>query len=348
MGSHKFISIILDVAIVMLGVIVAFFSGWLILQQQDITENEVQEVNIFTTTSGKAALLESRVGAAAKHGADAVSNVKETARAEREKAEQEKTEKETVVEVARAWRDISAYINLQPVVDRWLATYSFTEAAIEIYDVDYGTVAASYRAGAYMSPRSIYKLFYVYDGYAQIDAGLEDANQTYLGDLSLGYCLDIMVRQSNNPCAETMLADEPRLQRVGQLIANLGLTSTQSDGLVTSAHDVSLLLQHYYAHPEWSESSWYKFRDSALNQSFAYRKGLPAGFSVATVYDKTGFGSGYDGNGHYVYNDAAIVEFALADGTVRRYIMVVMTSDPSSYIILTRLGEMLEEAIIYI
>ncbi len=71
MKSYKIAGIVLDVAIIMLGMIVAFFSGWLILQQQDITEKGVQEVNTVAIVNGKAALLESRVGAAAKNGVDA-------------------------------------------------------------------------------------------------------------------------------------------------------------------------------------------------------------------------------------------------------------------------------------
>lgn len=142
------------------------------------------------------------------------------------------------------------FINLQPVVDNWVKTSQYGEAAVEIYDLDYNRVAASYRANASMYPRSIYKLFYVYDGYAQIDAGKENASQNYLDGLSIGECLDIMVRQSNNPCAEAMLEDSARLTRVDDLIKNLGLANTQSDGLKSSAHDISLLLQHYYRHPD--------------------------------------------------------------------------------------------------
>ena len=245
-------------------------------------------------------------------------------------------------------RNLNDLINLRSVVDRWTTSYSasFSEAAVEVFDVDYNAVVASYRADAVMYPRSLYKLFYVYDAYAQIDAGVDNPDQEYLNKQSLGYCLDIIIRYSDNPCAEKMVDnDPPRLARVGQLIGRLGLTSTQADGLKTSAHDVSFLLQYYYRHPEWSANSWQKFRSSALGQSWTYRKGLPSGFMRATVYDKTGFG--YGSGGVNVYNDAAMVEFPNGAGGVRRYIVVVMTINPSSYTILTRLGEMLEREILY-
>ena len=245
-------------------------------------------------------------------------------------------------------RNIADYINLQSVVDRWTQSYSYSEAAVEIYDLDHGQIVASYRANASMYPRSIYKLFYTYDAYAQIDAGKDDPNQDFLNGQTLSYCLDIMIRQSDNACAEKMLDDPERAGRVGALVQRLGLATTQSDGLKSSAHDISLLLQHYYNHPDWSAGSWQKFRDTALNQAYTYRKGLPSGFSVATVYDKAGWGNGT--GGHYVYNDAAMVEFA--PGTSgntgwRRYIVVAMTSEPASYSILTNLGKMIEQAILY-
>lgn len=346
MVSSKILFRVIGIALAILGIFAALFSGWwMVRYNMEAAQDEPREIELFAVSTGQEAFREKWIGAtsrAALDGEVAANDTKETLRAKR--LEEEKA----ALAAKRVQRDLMAFINLQPVVDRWLATYRFTEAAVEIYDVDYGVVAASYRASATMSPRSIYKLFYVYDGYAQIDAGVDDAGAIYLGDMTLGYCLDIMVRQSNNACAEAMLEDDLRLQRVGQLITDLGLANTSPEGLSTSAHDVSLLLQYYYKHPEWSADSWWKFRSSALNQAFAFRKGLPAGFSKALVYNKTGYGSGYSGDGHYAYNDAAMVEFALADGTVRRYIMVVMTSDPSSYTILTRLGEMLEEAIIYV
>lgn len=260
---------------------------------------------------------------------------------------------EDVATTSRAEK--TEFIDLQAVVDSWVSSSQYGEAAVEIFDLDYGKVAASYRANASMHPRSLYKLFYTYDGYAQIDAGADDADQAYLDGRSLGSCLDIMIRESNNPCAEKMLEDEPRLTRVASLIQKLGLSNTQSDGLKSSAHDISLLLQYYWRHPDWSASSWAKFRDSALNQAYTYRKGLPSGFSLAMVYNKTGFGQGA-GN-VYVNNDAAFVEFPALDSNgqadpnnpnlhPRHYIMVVMTNE-SSYTILTQLGQMLEQAIVY-
>ncbi len=214
--------------------------------------------------------------------------------------------------------EIPDFIDLQPIVDEWVSQYAHGEVAVEIYDLNNAAVAASYRPTATMQPLSLYKLFYTYDGYAQIDAGADNPDDLYLGNYTLGECLDKMIRESHNPCAETMLGESARESRVGQLVKDLGLVNTRSDGLQTSAHDVSLLLQHYYAHPEWSETSWLKYRDSALNQpptaAGDFRQGLPSGISIATVFDKVGWqGGAGGGTGWNFYNDAAIVEFPEID-----------------------------------
>ncbi len=105
--------------------------------------------------------------------------------------------------------------SLQEVVDVWAATYGSNLVAVETYDVTAGMVVAGHRANAQMRPRSIYKLFYLYDAYAQVDAGQDSLEQELIPGYSLGTCLDLMIRYSNNSCAEVMLDDPARSARVG-------------------------------------------------------------------------------------------------------------------------------------
>lgn len=236
--------------------------------------------------------------------------------------------------LAETFAKPQTFSTLQEVVDNWLANYAHGEVGIEVFNVNAGSVVASYRSTAQMRPKSIYKLFYLYDAYAQIDAGLDDPNQPYTDGYTLGQCLDVTVRYSNNPCPEKMYDDPARSARVAQLIRRVGLANTWPDGLMTSAHDVSLFLQFLYWHPDWSASSWAKVRETMLNQPYLYRKGLPSGFTTAAVYDKAGWGDGR-------YNDAAMVEFP--NGA--RYIVVVMTTN-TSYTALAALGRMLERTML--
>lgn len=227
----------------------------------------------------------------------------------------------------------------QEAVDIWLSSYRHGNVGVEVFDVNSGMVIASYQANVQMRPRSLYKLFYYYDAYAEVTAGHDDLSQEYEDGKTLGGCLDAIIRSSNNPCAEKMYNDSVRAARVAQLIQRLGLAGTRADGLMTTAHDVSTLLQYYYAHPEWSEEVWARFRESALNQPYAYRKGLPSGFTMAAVYNKVGFGT--DEAGVSVYNDAAMVETAGGG----RYIVVVMTTQ-TDYMTIRALGALLEQVMV--
>lgn len=244
------------------------------------------------------------------------------------------------------------FINLQPVVDEWLTSYNHGKVSVMIYDLDHNQIAASYNADAVMLPASVYKLFYAYDAYREIDAGNDDPNELFLGDKTLGECLDLMMRVSHNPCAEAMLDDPVRSARVAKLITDHGLTNTKSDALMTSARDVTELLKLYYAHEGWSDESWAKWQDSTLNQPPAeagdFRQGLPSGFSTAKVYNKVGWSA--IGGGWDIYNDAAIVEFPLTtaeDGTKTKghnYIVVLLTRQ-TSHLANVGLGEMIEAAV---
>ena len=247
---------------------------------------------------------------------------------------------------------IPEFINLQPTVDAWLAgSGNGLNVGLMIYDLDHQQVAAAVNPDEVFNAASIYKLWFVYDGYMQIDSGLETLDDHFItlsdrGALTTGNCLDLMIRESFNGCADPMRADSARYHRVEQLIARLGLQHTSSAGLYTTAADLTELLKLYYQHPDLSATSWTLIQDSMLNQpatTYNWRQGLPSGFQVAKVYDKVG----WNWNGSYwdPYDDAAIVTFEEQN---RHYIMVVLTryiptNNPAP---LVELGNRLETAIL--
>lgn len=247
---------------------------------------------------------------------------------------------------------IPEFIDLQGVVDTWLSGSRYSKASVMIYDLDNDRIAASYNEHAVMLPASLYKLFYVYDGYKWIDAGVDDPEKLYVnlsgtrGWTSVKDCLYLMISESNNLCAEAMLADSTRENRVIAWTKEIGLTDTTSSGLSTSAADLTEVLKMYYHHPDWSEESFATWQTSALNQVTAttdYRIGLPAGFDEqATVYNKVGWSNST--GAWEVYNDAAVIEFPNLE-IPRHYIVVIMTSY-AGYTQIAKFGTMLEEAII--
>lgn len=250
---------------------------------------------------------------------------------------------------------IPSFINLQPTIDHWLSTLpSNAEVGLMIYDLDNEQIAAEYHSNKIFNAASIYKLFFVYDGYRQIASGAEDADRYFVtayddfhsGALTLGDCLDLMIRESYNTCADPMRSDSARFARAEALAAELELKNTSSAGLYSSAADLTELLKLYYQHPDLSEELWTKIQDSMLNQpktTYEWRQGLPSGFNNPNVkvYDKVGWN--WTGDYWDPYDDAAIVEFTEQN---RHYIVVVMTRFLPNVAPLISLGQAIESAVL--
>lgn len=251
---------------------------------------------------------------------------------------------------------VATFINLQPVVDEWLQTTN-RQVGLLIYDLDFERVAASYNASQVFNVASIYKLFYVYDGYRQIASGAENLDDYFVtttdyraGRHTIGECLDLAVRESYNGCADPLRSDAARSARVSQFIRELGLTETYNLGLSSTANDLTQLLRLYYYHTDLPAELWQLIADSMLNQpltavapgvEYDWRQGLPSGFSSQVdVYDKVGWA--WNGQNWTVYADAAIVDFP---DLHRHYTVVVLTSSFDSYTPITNLGTLIEAAV---
>ena len=245
---------------------------------------------------------------------------------------------------------VSDFINLHPTVDAWIATLpAATNVGLTIFDLDHNQIAGEYNPDEPFNTASVYKLFYVYDGYRQLESGTEDGETIFVttedkGQLSISACLDLMIRESYNGCADPMRANNARTERVQAMRNELGLSNTSNAGLYSSTNDLTKLMQLYWAHPDLSDTSWEQIKDSMLNQpatTYNWRQGLPSGFSTALVYDKVGWN--WNGGRWTPYNDVAFVEFPSQN---RHYIVAVITENLPTFSPLVRLGEMLESTIL--
>lgn len=234
--------------------------------------------------------------------------------------------------------ELPAPINFQDIIDQWVtetATTSAIDLAVLIYDLDNQTIVGSYQPDTVFYTASIYKLFFVYDGYRQIVTQNISAADPYVttpdkDELTYGECLDLMIRESYNGCADPMRSDANAYARVEALITELGLANTSSAGLYSSATDLVTLLRYYWAHSDLDEASWNAILDSMLSQpvtTYDWRQGLPSGFTTAEVYDKVGWNWDPDGSYWTTYNDAAFVVFPAQN---RHYAVVVLTAGLSS------------------
>lgn len=147
-------------------------------------------------------------------------------------------------------------------------------------------------------PASTYKLFVAYSVLKRVDGGQMSLGQATTGGQSVAQCLDNMIVNSDNACAEWF----------GQAIGWNTLTNearaigasrtTLSRPFVSTPNDMALLLQKLESNQlGLSEASRSRLLDAMKRQ--VYRKGIPAGVGVS-VADKVGFLDG-------LLHDAAIV-----------------------------------------
>lgn len=243
---------------------------------------------------------------------------------------------------------IPEFIDLQPTVDTWLQTAP-GNVGLMIYDLDNDQVVAASNENRIFNTASVYKLFFAYDGYREIDAGRDDGTAVLVttpdkGTLTTSMCLDLIIRESYNGCADPLRADPNRFARAEALAAELQLSHTSSAGLYSSAADLTKLMKLYWRHPDLNADSWAQIQDSMLNQpatTYNWRQGLPAGFSIAEVYDKVGWN--YTGSYWSIYNDVAFLVFPEQN---RHYIMVVLTENFPTYQPIASLGSLIENAIL--
>ena len=207
-------------------------------------------------------------------------------------------------------------VDFQPVVETWAASVGGNRSVL-VYDLDRGEMAASYNPAEDYGTASLYKLFVVYEGYRRVESGEWDG-EARAG--STGYtinkCLDLAIRESYSPCAETLWAMLGH-DALDTIIENdYGIVGSDISRLVSNAADILKIMQRFYEHPDFHiEALLSRMWDSFLNQpktTYDWRQGLPSGFLRAEVYNKVGWA--YNPAGQYwdIYHDAAIVKFPVA------------------------------------
>jgi len=205
-------------------------------------------------------------------------------------------------------------IALQGALDTWSAGLGAdSRASVVLMNIE-GDTVASYAPYEEYFTASIYKLFVAYEGYRAVDAGEFDATEVYLNGKTRAECLDLMIRESDSPCAEKLWAELGK-ENITEIIKSYGIDDTSLVGLSTTAHDSALMTARIARGEGLSDSSQAAILESMKTQVF--RDALNIGFSSeVTVYNKIGF------NAQLEYHDVALVR--LADG--RELIVSVLTS----------------------
>lgn len=153
-------------------------------------------------------------------------------------------------------------------------------------------------------PASTYKLFVAYSVLKRVDDGRMSLGQTTSGGQTLAQCLDNMIVNSDNACAEWFGATINWSTLTNEARA-LGASRTSlSRPFVSTSNDQALFLQKLESNQlGLSEPSRARLLDAMKRQVF--RKGIPAGVGVS-VADKVGFLEGYLHDSAIVYSPKGV------------------------------------------
>ena len=146
-------------------------------------------------------------------------------------------------------------VDLQPTVDEWAASTGGTRSVL-IYDLDAEQIAASYNPNQQYSTASLYKLFVVYEGYRRLENGSWNANDIVANGKTRLKCLDLAIRESNSPCAETLWYQIGRAELDEIIKKDFDIQNSDITRLSSNANDILKMLQIYYAHSEISAENW--------------------------------------------------------------------------------------------
>ncbi len=201
---------------------------------------------------------------------------------------------------------------IQSVIDTWVNSLGPDDQAGVVVMRSDGALLAAYEPNKDFFSASLYKIFVAYEGYRLVDSEQADPSEQYNDGRTRYECLDLMIRESDSPCAEAVLS-EIGADVINDNIQTYGIQNTNVGGLRTTPLDTAKILQRISSGEGLSTVSQIAFLDSMKNQIF--QDALNKGFTTSTVYNKVGF------NEFDEYHDVAIIE--LTDG--RRVIVSVLT-----------------------
>jgi hypothetical protein len=197
-------------------------------------------------------------------------------------------------------------IQIQAILDSWAKNHSSQQWSVVVKGLGADTSNASIIANNSFNTASIYKLFLMYPLFQSYT--LDSLSSSYInvdgrGSVSLKNCVELMIKNSDNPCGEAV-GRRLGWARATTLLRNLGLKSTNLNnpsGITTTAADTALFLEKLYGGKALNtQNQQYVL---SLMQQQKYRSGIPAGCPGCIVSDKTG-------DAGFVRHDAAIVQYS--------------------------------------
>ena len=203
--------------------------------------------------------------------------------------------------------------DLQPIIDAWVATQSATYSIV-VHDIANDKTIGSHLPDESYFAASLYKLFVAYLALMDFEDGVQNPDQVISSGQTRKQCVDKMIRSSDSPCGEAMMAAMGRTT-IDARLKDLGMTGTSFAAITTSAADINLILKLIATKQHLGDASTDFLRDAMFDQPAMYRLGLAKGAPNAKVFSKVGW------NEQANYHDVGIMQ--LSDG--REYLVSILS-----------------------
>ena len=203
-------------------------------------------------------------------------------------------------------------IDLQPAVDAW-ASKQRADFHIVVYDLQAKKNIAAHDPDTVIFAASLYKEYVAYLALLDIQNGAMDPNEVLLGDQTIKTCLDKMIRSSDSPCGEAMMARMGR-DSLNHRVKDLGMTGTSFSNITTTAADTARILEYVAAKRDLNDENTAFLLDAMSKQDERFRHGLAAGAPQATWATKVGW------NEDINYHDIGIM--TMPDG--RKFVVAIL------------------------
>jgi hypothetical protein len=200
-------------------------------------------------------------------------------------------------------KDSSAKV--QAVLNSWAASHSSQQWSVAMQGLAEDKTQASINLGTKYDPASVFKLYFTYTLFQNYSLATLPNNFVKVdgrGTVSMKDCLDLMIKNSDNPCGVAM-GNKLGWGKTTKALKGIGILNTDLNsvnGLSTTAGDVNLFLQKL-ASGKLIQPDAQQYLLSIM-QVQKYRSGIPAGCNGCIVADKIG-------DLGFVRHDAAIVRY---------------------------------------
>lgn len=178
-------------------------------------------------------------------------------------------------------------IDLQPTVDAWAAKQS-ADYHIVVHDLQAKQNIAVNDAETTLFAASLYKIYVAYLALLDIQNGDMNPSEIMTGGQTRKACIDKMIRSSDSPCGEAMMADMGP-SSLNQRVQDMGMTGTYFNGIRTSAADSARIVQYIAEKRDLNDENTAFLLDAMLTQDAKFKRGLATGALEATWQTKVGW-----------------------------------------------------------